>query len=202
MVEELNPTQVETIEAGADTSLTLRQAQGEAEPAERFEAGADTPDLQLEFPRRSFLKLGLGVLSAVAALEIGAISLAFLQPRDLDEAFGGLVTAGPVASFPPGSVTEFPTGRFFLIRTPDGGFLAVHSRCPHLGCTVSWSESQSHFHCPCHASSFDFYGNLNNPPVPRALDIFPVQLQEATVLVDTSQLRQRQQFSPEQLVYA
>jgi hypothetical protein len=43
---------------------------------------------------------------------------------------------------------------------------------------------------------------LNNPPVPRALDIFPVQLDEATVLVDTSQLRQRQQFSPEQLVYA
>ena len=153
-------------------------------------------------PRRNFLKMGIRVLSAVAILEIGAASLLYLEPRDLDGEFGGLVTAGAVDTFPPGSVTEFPTGRFFLIRVEDGGFLAVHSRCPHLGCNVNWSAEQNHFHCPCHASSFDFYGDLTNPPVPRPLDIFPVEIEEAAVRVDTSRLLKREQFSPEQLAYA
>lgn len=152
-------------------------------------------------PRRDFLKLGLGTLGALAALELGGAGLLYLQPRHNTEEFGGVVTAGSVDSFPSGSVTEFPTGRFFLVRVEDGGFLAVHSRCPHLGCTVNWMAVQDEFHCPCHASSFDAFGNFKKQPVPRALDIFPVTIDEDTVLVDTSRLQQRSRFSPDQLVY-
>ncbi|MCA9973295.1 MAG: Rieske (2Fe-2S) protein, partial [Anaerolineales bacterium] len=103
--------------------------------------------------RRSFLKLGLGALSGLAVLEMGGASLLFMQPRSLDGAFGGVVAAGAVDSFPVGTVTEFPDGRFFLVRAADGGFLAVYSRCTHLGCSVSWEAEAQHFFCPCHASS-------------------------------------------------
>ena len=48
-------------------------------------------------------------------------------------------------SFPPGSVTEFPDGRFFLIRSHDGGFLAVYQRCTHLGCSVTWEADEGRF---------------------------------------------------------
>ncbi len=155
-----------------------------------------------ELSRRNFLKLGIGVLGVIAALEAGAAGVLFLQSRSQEEGFGGLVTAGAVDDFPFGSVIEFPENRFFLIRSHDGGFLAVHNRCTHLGCTVFWDPDQNHFVCPCHASSFDFYGDFESPPVLRPLDTLPIHIQDSMVRVDTSRLQQREQFVPGQLVYA
>ncbi len=155
-----------------------------------------------ELSRRNFLKLGIGVLGVIAALEAGAAGVLFLQSRGQEKEFGGVVTAGGVDDFPLGSVIEFPENRFFLIRSHDGGFLAVHNRCPHLGCTVYWESKDNTFVCPCHASSFDFYGDFDSPPVPRALDVFPIQIEDAEVRVDTSELQQRDHFTPDQLVYA
>jgi len=152
--------------------------------------------------RRDFLKLGVGALSALALLEVGGASLMFLQPRSLDGEFGGQVIAGLVESFPVGSVVEFTDGRFYLIHAPDGGFLAVYRRCTHLGCTVSWEPEQNRFFCPCHASSFDIVGDVENPPAPRALDTFPVTIDAGQVIVDTSTIQTRDNFAPDQLVYA
>ncbi|GAB4426068.1 MAG: hypothetical protein Kow0031_05770 [Anaerolineae bacterium] len=165
-----------------------------AEPAQPPEAA--------RLSRKHFLKMGLGALTGLAMLEMGGAGLLFLQPRSLEGEFGGTVTAGDVDSFPPGSVTEFPAGRFFLIRAENGGFLAVYSRCPHLGCTVNWEAFNNRFYCPCHASSFDQFGNFESAPVPRPLDVFPVQIANATVVVDTAQLQRRENFAPEQLIYA
>jgi len=170
----------------------------EAKPEQVCQMPGDSRELS----RRNFLKLGIGILGVIAAMEAGAAGLLFLQSRSQEEEFGGVVTVGSADSFPLGSVVEFPENRFFLIRSHDGGFLAVHNRCPHLGCTVYWESEQNHFVCPCHASSFDFYGDFESPPVPRPLDTFPVQIEETMVKVDTSRLQQREHFIPEQLVYA
>jgi cytochrome b6-f complex iron-sulfur subunit len=152
--------------------------------------------------RRNVLKLGVGALSALALLEFGGASVLYLQSNGSTGEFGGVVTAGVVDDFPPSSVTEFPHARFFLIRTPDGGFLAAHSRCTHLGCTVSWSPQDERFLCPCHAAAFDFYGIHEGPPTPRPLDLFDVQIVGDQVRVDTSQIRQRESFESIQLVHA
>lgn len=152
--------------------------------------------------RRDFLKMGLGAVSAAALLEVGGASLLFMQPRQIEGAFGGKVNAGPVSSFQPGSVVEFPDGRFFLVRAQDGGFLAVYQRCTHLGCSVTWEAGQNHFFCPCHASSFDINGDVLNPPAPRALDLFSVSIADGQVIVDTGQKESRDSFEPQQLVYA
>lgn len=160
-----------------------------------------TSDTQPEqLTRRNFLKLGLGALSSLALLEVGGASLLFMQPRSLQGEFGGIVAAGLVESFPHNSVTEFPDGRFFLIRDESGGFLAVYNRCTHLGCTVSWQASQHQFFCPCHASSFDMHGDVENPPAPRALDMFPVEITDDQVWIDTRRPQQRDSYKPEQLV--
>lgn len=156
---------------------------------------------QTEHSRRDFLKLGLGALGGLAFLEMGGASLMFMQPRQLEGEFGGQVTAGPVDSFPLASVTEFPDGRFYLIRVQEGGFLAVYSRCTHLGCTVNWEADENRFFCPCHASSFDMNGSVNNPPAPRALDTFAITIEDGQVIVDTSRPQQRDSFSAEQLTY-
>ncbi|MFL7838980.1 MAG: ubiquinol-cytochrome c reductase iron-sulfur subunit [Candidatus Promineifilaceae bacterium] len=152
--------------------------------------------------RRDFLKLGVGALSALAVLEIGGASLLFMKPRTLEGEFGGVVDAGAVDSFTPGSVVHFPGSRFYLIRAPEGGFLAVYQRCTHLGCSVEWEADKGQFFCPCHASSFDMVGNVQNPPAPRALDTFPVTIEDGQVLVDTGTIQSRDSFAAEQLAYA
>jgi len=155
-----------------------------------------------QLSRRNFMKLGLGALSALAVLEAGGVSMLFLQSRSKEGEFGGLVTAGDVESFASGSVTEFPESRFFLIRAQEGGFLAVHNRCPHLGCTVIWIPEEQKFLCPCHASHFDATGDYEAPPVPRPLDTFKVLVENGRVKVDTSRVYQRKHFSPDQLTFA
>lgn len=152
--------------------------------------------------RRDFLGMGLNVLGALAMLELGGASLLYLQSRSQDGAFGSVITAGAVDDFRPGTVTEFQDGRFYLIRAEDGGFLAVHSRCPHLGCTVMWVPETRQFLCPCHASYFDAYGNFEGPPVPRPLDTFALVIEDGKVKVDTSHMEQRDTFTPDQLVFA
>ena len=151
--------------------------------------------------RRNFLKMGLGALSLLAALEVGGVTFQFLRSRSLEGEFGGEITAGEEADFAPGSVTEFPDGNFYLVRAEDGGFLAIYARCPHLGCSVNWVAEKERFYCPCHASSFDFYGNFENQPVPRALDTFSIHFDDTKVVVDTAKMQQRDDFSSEQLAY-
>ena len=152
--------------------------------------------------RRAFvgrLWKGLGFL---AGLELAAVAVAFLAPRKDDAGRGaGLVVAGPVAEFTPASVRPFPAGRFYLVRLADGGFLALSSKCTHLGCTVPWSEKDKTFPCPCHASTFDLRGEVLSPPAPRALDLFPVVIEGGVVKVDTARRIERSRFEASQVTY-
>lgn len=133
--------------------------------------------------------MGIGTMGAVALLELGGASLAFMQPRTLEGEFGGVVNAGGVDEFPPNSVTHFPDGRFFLVRVASGEFLALYQRCTHLGCTVSWEAHQNRFFCPCHASTFDQAGEVENPPAPRGLDQFALTIEDGRILVDTRRVQ-------------
>ena len=141
----------------------------------------------------------LGFLGAIAALEIGGISLAYLKSRSDQGQVGGLVLAGEVDEFTPGSVTAYQEDGFFLVRDENGDFLAVHRRCPHLGCNVIWQEESNQFVCPCHASSFDNYGEYQNAPVPRPLDAVEVQIQGTSVYVNTAHITAREGFDPAQM---
>ena len=163
--------------------------------ADREDPGRDGLSL------RSFIKAGMGALASLALIEVGGAGFFYLRARSMEGEFGGLITAGAVDAFPTGSVTEFTDGHFFLIRSPEGGFLAVHNRCTHLGCTVNWVESDNQFVCPCHAASFDFFGNFEGPPVPRPLDTFQVEFDDTVVLVNTSLPNRRESYEPEQLAY-
>ncbi|MBW2616323.1 MAG: ubiquinol-cytochrome c reductase iron-sulfur subunit [Deltaproteobacteria bacterium] len=159
---------------------------------------------EIEPSRRSFLtKLWIG-LGFVALIEVIWVVIAFLRPRRprASEAKAEtIITAGPVASFAPGSVTAFVRGRFYLSRLKDGGFLALSRKCTHLGCTVPWIEKEEKFECPCHASAFDITGDVINPPAPRALDIHPVFIENNIVKVDTGKLIKRSEFRAEQVTY-
>jgi cytochrome b6-f complex iron-sulfur subunit len=129
----------------------------------------------------------------------------FFKPRrrrTTDDSASSVIIAGPVDRFEPGSVTAFPEGRFYLARLVDGGFLALHRECTHLGCTVPWVAAEDRFVCPCHASSFDITGDVLSPPAPRPLDVFPVRIENDIVKVDTSRAVKRQSFTASQVVHS
>jgi cytochrome b6-f complex iron-sulfur subunit len=151
--------------------------------------------------RRDMLKLSWGTLAGLVTIEIGGLALSYLQPRLAAGEFGSVISAGNVDDFPPGSVTHIPNGRFYLTRLEDGGFLAIYQRCTHLGCSVPWDQAANSFICPCHSSSFSVDGTLLNPPAPRALDIFPVSIENEQVMVDTARPVSRQGIDPSQVVY-
>jgi cytochrome b6-f complex iron-sulfur subunit len=162
------------------------------------------PDAGVSSRRRFIVGVWIG-LGAVFLAEMIWIAVSFLRPRSrrrAAEALGSLVVAGPVERFEPGSVTAFREGRFYLVRLADGGFLALYRKCTHLGCTVPWIAEQQRFVCPCHASAFDLRGDVLSPPALRALDLFPVRIENGIVKVDTSAPVKRSAFHPSQVARA
>ena len=154
--------------------------------------------------RRSFLsKLWIG-LGFVALAEAVTVVFAFLssnksKPREAGS--HAMVAAGAVTTFEVNSVTAFVRGRFYLARLEDGGFLALSSKCTHLGCTVPWVEKELKFACPCHGSAYDITGAVIKPPAPRPLDIYPLAIENNVVRVDTSKPIKRNAFLAEQVSY-
>jgi cytochrome b6-f complex iron-sulfur subunit len=154
--------------------------------------------------RRSFLwKLSL-VLGGVVLLEYLLIALDFLRPHELTlgDHDRDIFVAGPMDRFEENSVTAFPSGRFYLARLKDGGFLALSRTCTHLGCTVPWNAEEGRFVCPCHASAFDIAGQVLSPPAPRPLDFYTVRIENGIVKVDVSKPLKRRSFEPSQAVHS
>lgn len=151
--------------------------------------------------RRSFLTMAWTTIGGLAAVEIGGMFLAYLQPRLAEGEFGAMVIAGSIDDFPPNSVTHIANGHFYLTRFQDGGFLALYQRCTHLGCAVPWDQTAGKFICPCHNSQFEDDGAVLNPPAPRPLDLFTVTIEDGQVIVDTGKPISRDSFEPSQVVY-
>ena len=153
--------------------------------------------------RKEFMNLVWGAVGVVAATELSLVGLRFLSPRSVEGEFGGTFNLGNYDQYPVGSVTPVEAGRFYLIRLPDGGFLAVYRRCTHLGCAVPFDQSSGQFVCPCHGSEFTMDGNVLNQPAPRPLDIFALSItQNGEIIVDTSMPIERDAPSPEHITYA
>lgn len=154
-----------------------------------------------EMPRRDFLGLAWGGMTFLAAAGSGYIGLRFLESRVADGEFGGVIDAGPAADFPAGTVTPFNNGKFYLVRLPDEGFLALYHKCTHLACVVLWDEAAGQFYCPCHGSRFETDGAVLNRPATLPLTRFPVTLEDDQVLVDTGAPIARTQVEPADIVY-
>ncbi|MDH3861454.1 MAG: ubiquinol-cytochrome c reductase iron-sulfur subunit [Gammaproteobacteria bacterium] len=159
----------------------------------------------IDKPRRSFLARIAALFGGLALLEAGWIATSFFGARRRASAAPDKsveLIAGPIERFEPGSVTAFGEGHFYLARLEDGGFLALHRKCTHLGCTVPWSANEQRFSCPCHGSAFDIRGDVLSAPATRALDRFAVKIDNGVVKVDTSRPIRRAVFEVEQVARA
>jgi cytochrome b6-f complex iron-sulfur subunit len=154
--------------------------------------------------RRSFLNKLWLLLGSVALAEWIAMIFTFFKPRKQvisTAQENAIITVGSVDKFEPGTVSAFIRGKFYLARLDDGGFLAMSRRCTHLSCTVPWVSGENKFICPCHSSEFDIRGEVANPPAPRALDLYHIDIQNKVLTVDTAKLTKRATFAADQVTY-
>jgi Rieske Fe-S protein len=141
-------------------------------------------------------------LLGVSAHAAGAVALASVALPALGFAIGPELESRPESWEPIGAPGDFTDGAFTprvvtlqegigeagkgLVyvrrRNPavDGpeapAFLALTSRCSHVGCPVNYVEAAQSFVCPCHGGVYDFRGQrIAGPPV-RGLDRFETRL--------------------------
>ena len=60
-------------------------------------------------------------------------------------------------------------------------FIALSSRCMHLGCPVRFTPAAARFICPCHGGVYDFRGMVAGGPPVRPLDRFYTRLNNGVV---------------------
>src|SRR3954452_3968545 len=62
-------------------------------------------------------------------------------------------------------------------------FIAVTSRCAHVGCPVNYVDAARSFVCPCHGGVYDFRGRRVGGPPPRPLDRFLTRVRDGQLQV-------------------
>ncbi|HKG35313.1 MAG TPA: ubiquinol-cytochrome c reductase iron-sulfur subunit [Solirubrobacterales bacterium] len=67
-----------------------------------------------------------------------------------------------------------------LGEDPDG-YIAISTRCAHLGCPVRFVEAAGNFICPCHGGVYDFEGKVIGGPPVRPLDRFQTRVRGGKV---------------------
>jgi menaquinol-cytochrome c reductase iron-sulfur subunit len=81
----------------------------------------------------------------------------------------------------------------------DTPYIAISTRCAHVGCPVRWIPAAERFVCPCHGGVYDLLGRrVSGPPV-RPLDRFPTRVRGNLVQMFTGRfsLNSRlRRFSP------
>jgi Rieske Fe-S protein len=77
-------------------------------------------------------------------------------------------------------------------------FVALSSRCMHLGCPVRYVPAAERFICPCHGGVYDFTGQVVGGPPVRPLDRFYTRVHNGLLEIGPrySVNFQLQRFSP------
>jgi Rieske Fe-S protein len=62
-------------------------------------------------------------------------------------------------------------------------YIAISSRCMHLGCPVRFTPAAGRFICPCHGGVYDFRGVRTGGPPVRPLDRFYTRVMDGFVQI-------------------
>ncbi|MBA2630537.1 MAG: ubiquinol-cytochrome c reductase iron-sulfur subunit, partial [Thermoleophilaceae bacterium] len=66
-------------------------------------------------------------------------------------------------------------------RNDDQPYVAISTRCAHLGCPVRYIQASKKFVCPCHGGVYDFEGKVAGGPPVRPLDRFYTRVRAGRV---------------------
>jgi Rieske Fe-S protein len=87
----------------------------------------------------------------------------------------GIGEAGKTTAYVRRGISEEPFN-----EDPES-FVAISTRCAHLGCPVRFFEAAGNFICPCHGGIYDFQGKVIGGPPVRPLDRFQTRVRNGQV---------------------
>ena len=148
------------------------------------------------FTRRQWIKT---IIISIITLELLYVFYGLFRFNKKKRGKKTLFDAGDIGKFQKGRRYPFSEGNFYLSCFENGGFLALSTKCTHLGCMVQLNEDG--YACPCHASSFDNFGEVLAPPATRPLDIFPITFEGNSIFVDINSPIKRSAFEDSQLFF-
>ncbi|MDA3817460.1 MAG: Rieske (2Fe-2S) protein [Prolixibacteraceae bacterium] len=148
--------------------------------------------------RRKFLR---SFFYALLSFQLIYVFVRLLKIKIPQNTQSDLYDAGDISFFENGKMYPFGSAHFFLHRFEDGGFIAVSSKCTHLGCAVQLKADSLQLECPCHASAFNSKGEVLSPPASRPLDYYPIVFKDGKVLVNIAHPVRRNKFEQAQIKY-
>lgn len=85
------------------------------------------------------------------------------------------VDAGTASQYSAEGVYDNCAGQGFFLVRKSGKLTALSSICTHRKCKLK-AELDHTFYCPCHGSTFDAAGRVQEGPATRDLPMFPTQM--------------------------
>lgn len=73
-----------------------------------------------------------------------------------------------------GAIIEIDGSNVGVYKDINGKIYAVKPNCSHLGCLLSWNNTDKTWDCPCHGSRFDYGGRNLYEPAIKDLDIVEI----------------------------
>jgi menaquinol-cytochrome c reductase iron-sulfur subunit len=169
--------------------------------------------------RRRFMTGTVNVAGAVAASAFLLPALGFALGPVFEKHEQRWQAVGPIDEFPDdtyvpkvitivdgigqaGKSTAYVRKRNPTIDTdkPDAynQYIAISTRCMHLGCPVRFVEAASRFICPCHGGVYNFEGKVDGGPPVRPLDRFYTRVRNGQLELGPrfSVNRELHRFSP------
>lgn len=68
-----------------------------------------------------------------------------------------------------GGIIQVEGEKVGVYKAENGETFFVSTKCPHLGCELTYNPDELSFDCPCHGSRFDCYGNLISGPAMKGI---------------------------------
>ena len=158
--------------------------------------------------RRTALTVGVQAVGGVAVLAVALPAVGFAVAPLFEEQAEPWQPVGPLSDFSPdtyrpvvltavegigeaGKTTayvrqgnpEITAGQEKYPPESPNEYIAISTRCAHLGCPVRFVEAAGNFICPCHGGVYGFLGErIGGPPV-RPLDRFQTRVTSGQVEV-------------------
>ncbi len=154
--------------------------------------------------RRRFMTGTVHTAGAVAVAAFTLPALGFAIGPVFEKSERRWESVGPIADFPdttyiprtltisPGIgdvgkstvyVRKYNDQRDTQPRDQYNEYIAISTRCMHLGCPVRFVDASARFICPCHGGVYDFEGKRTGGPPVRPLDRFYTRVRNGNVEV-------------------
>ena len=131
-----------------------------------------------EVTRREFFSygfMGASLLACMALLAYYVVQFLFPPTNKIPTRKLYITTKDKIAPGKSFKFRDLKGGQITVTNTGEG-FIALSTKCTHLGCQVHWKKDEKVFFCPCHEGYFSSTGEVLSGPPPTPLNSYKVEV--------------------------